>query len=132
MNGALFHDYVVKYGPKLTGNVTLDLIAIEHWTMAFENLGPYVPTKYEKLDSDWMERMRHYGDIGLISHLASTCQTYLAVNRCPSAYPVQGAEPDDKPVQAVNKRELIERLSAANPSDTNLLKALEFLERCDG
>ncbi len=131
MGGALFREYLLKYGPQFTGSMIPDLFELERWTKSFENLGPYVPVQSEIIDPDWMSQIQKNVQGGLLSSLASTCQTYLAVNRCPSGYPVQGAVPNDTPSHDISVKEFIAIREAANPSDPNELAAIAFLKRCN-
>ncbi len=130
MNGSLFHDYVVRYGPVLTGDTVLDLLAIEGWTRRFENLGRFIPADLQSVPADWMDTVRLEQKNGFGDPLVSTCQTYLAMNGCPSAYPIIPLAPHDTPYEEVNLGALFKRMLKLNPLDTNTLKALEFMKRC--
>ncbi len=132
MNGGLEYMYLNKYGPQFCGRMGLDLRILCRWTKSFECMGTvdyrFLP---EEKRADWMKIARDQVAKGLMSPLASTCQTFLAINGENSWYPVPSARIQDHPeipVDYAAARQAIENV-AASPE---LAKAaLEFLDRCD-
>jgi hypothetical protein len=85
--GDLVYQYCCKYGPAFNGDIAHDLTVLRSWTSHFEALGDIDFRAFPKcFGAGWMVLARREQAIGHLSALASTCQTWLAINGQPSLY----------------------------------------------
>ncbi len=134
MDAALLQQYVAKYGPQFTGCMHCDLQILKQWTHDFENVGKY---QYEAASDDmkrnWSVVVRMQIEAGEMTHLASTCQTWLGVQGVPAAWPQPFTIPlvehmANEVVKTPDITELSLKLTNQVPQE-NLDRACDFLRR---
>lgn len=91
LTGGLVYDYVVKYGPKLNGDMAHDLDEVRRWIVSFEVTGQ------QSFLVTWMAEARAAIVEHRMTDLSAAAQEFLGINGEPCLYPLSPGEIEDNP-----------------------------------